>query len=662
MLGDADEGAAEWSRMSATLRLDRSLLNSWRAERTDLRVSEGAGIRLALAVALMVSIFLVDTFTALGSAVAVLYVMVLLLVDIAVGRRIVGMFAAGCAFLTIGSYLWTHGLRWDEQTFFRLVFSLATNLAATVLVLRNQKDRSILEAQARLLDLTNDAIFVRDCRQRIVFWNKGAEALYGWSRQEALGREMSDLFPERSSPCHLAGESSLSRSGRWQGELIEKHRSGRSVHVLSFWRLQKNRNGTPVTILETATDITARRKADEDLRLSEHRFRTIFDTLAVAIWEHDLRPVKVALDEVRASGVEDMRAYIEANPEFVKRARASVRITDVNATALKMLDVPSKDRFFRHLNEFLPESDESFADCMMAIDEGRSTFETETVVRTLHGRDVHVIVALSFPPGGAGLERIQGSFLNITERIRMQQALEKARRERDQAFRVATIGELSASIAHEVNQPLAAIMSYAEAARRWMARCPPDFDEAKTALDDVLSAAKHTGEVVRRVRRLLKNASPEKVELRIEKVMADAVALARTEALSNGVVVQLALQSCDAVIEGDPVLLQQVFLNLMTNAIQAMEAVPAEQRRLTVSTRVTDTGVRVEFVDTGPGFQEADPEDAFVPFHTRKKDGMGLGLAMCRSIVVAHEGAITLHNGPDGGAVVVIELPRSAER
>lgn len=400
-------------------------------------------------------------------------------------------------------------------------------------------------------------------------------------------------------------------------------------------------------------------EARDVLRVSESRYRTIFNTLAVAIWEHDFCPVKRGIDALRAEGVVDLRRHLSMHPEFVGEMRATVRITDVNDTALRMMGVANKDEFFTCLSEFLPDSDESFADCILAIDEGSPRFESETTVRTKQGEELRVLLALTFPPDGRGLDRIQGSFIDITERRRMEEALGDTRAELEKVMRAATIGAASASIAHEVNQPIAAVTTYADAAIRWMERDPPNLPEVRQAIDSVAIAAKRAEDVIARVRSLLGNAEPERSMLAIDEVIREATRLVRRELDAADVVLSIDLQAPDATVLGDRVLLQQMLINLMLNGVQAMWDTTGKS--IHVSTAVSGGHVAIAIADSGPGFPPGAAAHAFDAFYSTKSSGMGLGLAICKWTIDAHDGEIEI-GANDGapGARLEVRLPFEA--
>jgi PAS domain S-box-containing protein len=618
--------------------------------------------RVAVGVALGLVIFAIDTFTTLASAVAVLYVVVIVLAGDLGSRTIVRLTAAVCAALTLIGFTYSHGIDAESQSALRLLFSLAANLVTTILLLKNVGDRTILEAQARMLEMTGDAIFLRDRDGRIIHWNRGAELLYGWTQDEAVGQASETLIEASFPRSRAEAEAALEATGQWEGELKVRTKAGRELDVFSRWRLQRDMRGAAPTILETAVDISDRKAAEAALRASEHRYRTIFETIAVAVWDSDLREVKGTLDALRDRGVTNLIKYAAANPGFVSRMRAAVHITNANQMAFKLLAVPSKEPFFTRLDEFLPDTDGQFIHFLAAIFDGQTAFQSETVVRTRDGRFIPILVMLSLSPDGEGFERIPVSIIDMTERHEFQEALESSRQELEQASRAAMLGEISASIAHEVNQPLSAIITFVQAGMRWISRSPPDIDEAQSALQDAVTATEHAAQVVKRVRLLLGKAKSESTELAIDTLIGDAVRMKIKELTNEGVRLSLALGAPSAIIQGDKVLLQQAFLNIISNAMQAMDTTLVDTRSLLIESEMDDANILIRFTDSGAGLGSSSPESLFKPFNTTKPNGMGLGLAMCRSIVMAHNGTISIRARTSGrGAVVDIRLPLALE-
>jgi C4-dicarboxylate-specific signal transduction histidine kinase len=241
--------------------------------------------------------------------------------------------------------------------------------------------------------------------------------------------------------------------------------------------------------------------------------------------------------------------------------------------------------------------------------------------------------------------------LDLTERKRAEEAFRKVQMQLAHANRVVTMGQLTSSIAHEVNQPITAAVTYALAARRWLSAEPPNFSEVDDALSLIVKEGNRAGEVVGRIRALIKKAPPRKDAVSINDAILEVVALTRTEAAKNGVLVRTQLAEGLPPVQGDRVLLQQILLNLIINAIEAMRDVGEEERELLISSRNEPDGVSVEVRDSGPGFAPEDLERVFEAFHTTKPGGLGLGLSICRSIIEAHNGRLWASPNVPRGAI-----------
>jgi len=226
--------------------------------------------------------------------------------------------------------------------------------------------------------------------------------------------------------------------------------------------------------------------------------------------------------------------------------------------------------------------------------------------------------------------------IDVTERKRAEEAYREAQLELAHANRVATMGHLTASITHEVNQPITAAVTYALAARRFLSAEPPNLHEVDDALSLIVREGNRAGEVVGRVRALIKKAPARKDAVAINDAILEVIALTRTEAANNGVSVRTQLAEGLPRVEGDRVQLQQVLLNLIVNAIEAMRDVGEDERELFISTRNEPDGVSVEVRDSGPGFAPETLDHVFAGFYTPKPDG----LSICRSIIEAHGGRL----------------------
>jgi len=246
-------------------------------------------------------------------------------------------------------------------------------------------------------------------------------------------------------------------------------------------------------------------------------------------------------------------------------------------------------------------------------------------------------------------------------------ALESTRRERQyrqmqvelaHANRIATIGQLTASIAHEIKQPLAAIAISGDAGLRWLSSEAPDVEKAKQSIARIVADAHRAADIMDRLRGLAKKQAPQKELLDLNAAILEVTALTQGEAVKNGVTIRTQLASDLPRIHGDRVQLQQVMLNLIVNAIQAMSSLGDSQRNLEVSAETdTQDGVSVGVRDTGPGLRPENFSRLFEPFNTTKLDGMGIGLSICRAIIDDHGGRLWASGNEPRGAVFQFTLP-----
>ena len=393
---------------------------------------------------------------------------------------------------------------------------------------------------------------------------------------------------------------------------------------------------------ELRKEIIEHKRADAELRESEQRYRHIFQTAGVSIWEEDFSQVTAAIDDLKAQGVRDFSQYIAAHPEFIQQAISMVKIIDVNDATVKLFEAQSKDELLVSLHKiFLPKTEEVFAGELIAIAEGRTNFESETVLQTLKGDKLAVLFTIAFPRQPAKLNSVLVSIMDITERKRADEALHKTQAELAHVTRVATLGELTASIAHEVNQPLAAIVTNGNACLRWLAGDSPNLDEARETARRIIRDGNRAGDVIGRIRTLLRKTGTEKELLDMNQAVREVVALAEGEVRRNGVALRTELTGDLPPILGDRVELEQVVLNLIMNAIEAMSAIGDRPRELVVRTQSGEVDqVCVTVQDSGIGLDPQSMGRIFDAFYTTKSQGMGMGLAISRSIVENHGGQL----------------------
>jgi PAS domain S-box-containing protein len=289
-------------------------------------------------------------------------------------------------------------------------------------------------------------------------------------------------------------------------------------------------------------------------------------------------------------------------------------------------------------------------------------FDFEHRVLLPDGAVKHIRLAVHAVRDEAGGLEFAGTVMDVTAAKRAEEDLRKAQAELANVTRVTTLGELAASIAHEVNQPLTAVVSNAEACRRWLNRSTPNLDEARSALESIIKNGHRAGEVTRRVRALLDRTDTEKARLGLNDVVNEAIALLRHELAGHDVAVRTELADPLPPVNGDRIQLQQVIVNLVTNGIEAMEPITNRPRDLVIRTRQDEAhNVLVSVTDCGVGISADHADKLFDAFFTTKSSGMGMGLSICRSIIDAHGGRLSASPNASPGATFQFVLPSCSD-
>ncbi|MEI6000454.1 PAS domain S-box protein [Paraburkholderia bengalensis] len=710
-----------------------------------------ARILLSLAAIIGVVVFVIDALTPLDIAIAVLYVVVVLLVASTGSRQAAIATAATCVALTLLAFAMSHDENYSGGSIARCIVSLLAIGTTSFLALRNQANTSRLQEQIQLLNLTHDAIVAYDMNDRITFWNQGAEALYGWSAQQAIGQRIHELTRTSSAIPLDELRDEVVRKGRWEGELQRVRSDGSTVVVSSRFALWRDDKGRPCAVLATNNDITERKRMEAELQRQQEELRATIDAIPGMVWsssrDGELSYINRRWNELgitlgeNGGGVwtsivhpDDWPAMQAAwrgaiatgkpfeNVSRIRHSNGTYRwmhigaepLRDADGRILRWYGVNTDIEERKQAEQALERSEAFLSDAqrlsrtgsigtrlpagdMWWSDEVYRIFEyapdytpgMELIVARTHPDDLELVrqawdrelagapyvdvehrllmpdgrvkhvhyVAHLAAPQSAAIEYV-GALMDVTERQVAQEALDRSTAELAHVTRVTMLGELAASIAHEVTQPLAAIVTAGDAASRWLNRAKPDLAEVGQSIGQMVRDAKRASDVIRQIRAMAQKRDPSQAVLDVNGIVRESIELVRRELDAARVELEARYVEPPPLVCGDRVQLQQVVINLVMNGVQAMSGVTGRARRMRVGTRRFDEHYGQVFVeDSGTGISEENVGRLFNAFFTTKPDGMGMGLSICRSIVEAHGGRIWAESQQGQGATVQFVLP-----
>jgi signal transduction histidine kinase len=493
-----------------------------------------------------------------------------------------------------------------------------------------------------IFDLVHESVMVCDLDGRITLWNMGSEELYGWSSSEAVGRIARDLLITDGEPETLAD---------WDGEVLRINSNLNKVIVKIRKRIRRDERGTPIGSIESAAAITI---SPSDPRVV--RYRKLFHFVPVPLVELDRHKLAAKFQEMQKSGVKDLLQYFEANPAFFEYAVSSIHVLDVNRRTLELFRTHDPENLRGPATRLWSEAHATIKRSMTARFSGAPGFSAEMKIRTFDGELRDVLYFADFPEAISDDALGLACFVDITDRVAAQEALAQVQSDFAHAARVSMLGELTASIAHEVNQPLGAILTNGEAALRWLKRPEPDLGELRSLATRTVKDARRAADIIQRVRAMAVRGETQYVPLDLNSLVEEAMTFLRAELSRHDIQIMFELASKLPNVLGDRVQLQQVFVNLAVNAMHAMAN--HSERRLTIRTMQLKPGlVGAAVEDTGPGISPENIDRLFGSFFTTKTGGMGIGLAICRSIIEAHGGRIEAGNQSGGGAHFSFTLP-----
>ena len=482
-----------------------------------------------------------------------------------------------------------------------------------------------------LAETATDGIISIDDQSAIRYVNPAAGQMFGYELAEMLGKNLTSFMPERLRQMHLASLRRYVTTGQrhigWRAvELTGLHQSGREFPIeISF--AEDVRNGKHF-FTGIVRDVTDRKRSEEALRASEQRLLAIVDNTTAVIFIKDL--------ELR---------YLLVNREYE-------RLFDVRRDQIR-----GKTDFDIHPHEV---AETLQANDRQVIEAGGPT-QFEEVVPSDGSARHYVAVKFLLRDQVDEPYAVCGIATDITALKQAQEALRSTEAELAHITRVMTMGEITSSIAHEINQPLGAIVNYGNACLRLLTAGSANLTEIATALSAIVKDANRASAIIARIRALSKKSPPEMAALQVRDVVTEILALVRRELTGHRIALKTAFPEDLSPVLGDRIQLQQVLLNLVMNSIEAMNKVPEDQRQLFIEaqSQVSEGKlfVLITVTDSGVGLKAEDLPKLFQTFYTTRAEGIGMGLAISRSIVEAHGGRIWATPNANLGATFQFTLP-----
>lgn len=498
---------------------------------------------------------------------------------------------------------------------------------------------------------------------RVVAANERAVELFSPGRKADLLGSPERFWPDASTPIFaesvvaaVTGEPNFLRETVLRTAQGAEFEAEVAVHFDPA-----NNDGGFVTV--GFLDLTERNRARAAFEHAQFMYRNMFHGMAVPFLRIESSTLREMFERLREAGIVDIDAYLATHPDFVCAAMESLRIVEANQAAVQLYRARDAAQLLGPISRFWsPGKERLIRDSFAAGFRGQAGFQGETRVRAMDGSEVDALMFFIATPEMREKGIVLVGLIDLTEQVAARAALEEMRNDLSHATRLSVLGELTASIAHEINQPLAAITTSTEAGLRWLDRAQPNVGELRAVLTRIVGDARRAADIVDRVRGMSTRKGSQASDIAINSVVEEVAAFLQQELRAHDVAVRLELADGLEDIHADRIQMQQVVLNLVVNAMQAMGGVPADRRRLRIATgRAGAAELFVCVEDSGPGIPPDQVPRLFERFYSTREGGMGMGLRICRSIVEAHGGRIEALDNPEGGARFRVTLPTRGE-
>jgi len=494
--------------------------------------------------------------------------------------------------------------------------------------------------------LIADHLKVRDLNLTAakLFANEGApSSVIGRSAYRCWPKNHRDALLEMTVSVLFMGENEIPIVRRIVG-----------VDALTVWRASSEH---PSLISVSVAGSWSDPETYWEIAASEQRYRHLIDNIPLPVWQVDARVMSGVIERLKASGVQDIDEYLAAQPDLVRFASEAVVVTEVNESAMRLFRGIRREDFLQNVSYLFAGTPAAAGRVVTAHFGGGRNYSEEMKILAFDGELLDVLFYVTFPQYPEKLDKTLIMMIDVTEQRRIERQLRRIEADFAHAARVSALGELVTSIAHEVRQPLSVIVTDADTGMRWLAKEEPNLPKVKSIMGRIMENAHRANEVIRRIKDMAVKSDPIRDLIDINDIVREAVLFVRSESQANHIAITTRLAGGLPRILADRVQLQQVVVNLLINSIQAIAASKSRMRDISVESALLEDAITLIVRDTGGGIHEDDIEKIFDGFFSRKADGMGMGLAICRSIIGDHGGTIWAGNDTAGGAVFRVTLP-----